>query len=535
METGKLLTPLKKFIRFPVHCNKKDLCNFPFQPMRFYLLIKYALGFLLFISSENSKAQDTLSFRTEMLTVKDGLSQGLVIGIMQDKQGFLWFSSKDGLNKYDGYNFTVYRNQADSSGAMKATSINGLVEDDNGNFWVGIQNRGLFIFNRKDETFYPVKLNQDNNTSPAIEITPIQSQDGKLLILNNGYTIYDISNIHPGNYQSLDLSKATICFDVNMMLHNKGFSQLKWMKDNTLWCSCSDSILVFAPSAKGMFQKIRSFSNSLFDAGHPEQYAVEQLPQKNRYLFTGNKQGVVYDFTTNSVIARMQFTDSYIFSRGVCVDKWGNYFIKGEPHTYYLSGKDYTLKKIKGELGGIIDHNGIQWTGTNGFGVIKFDYRKQLFQPVPRKAYRFNLSDNGDMFCDAEYETPYFMNIYSNKKRDVFPSGLIHKDWQINEFVIDKAGNYWAFYYTYKTNSNFLLHYIPATGKIQTNEMKLLANRVQTKLILARNNDLWISSTNPQGKCVLAKINKTTLNPETTYHFPDKISNESPGYIVSDY
>ncbi len=49
------------------------------------------------------------------LTPKDGLSQSRVNCILQDKQGFMWFGTWDGLNKYDGYTFTIYRNAPSDS------------------------------------------------------------------------------------------------------------------------------------------------------------------------------------------------------------------------------------------------------------------------------------------------------------------------------------------------------------------------------------------------------------------------------------
>ncbi|MEL6853262.1 MAG: two-component regulator propeller domain-containing protein, partial [Bacteroidota bacterium] len=64
------------------------------------------MGFWLMVSCCDLFAQNSLSFR--QLAKKEGLSQSSVFAIAQDHDGFMWFGTRDGLNKYDGYNFSVF-------------------------------------------------------------------------------------------------------------------------------------------------------------------------------------------------------------------------------------------------------------------------------------------------------------------------------------------------------------------------------------------------------------------------------------------
>ena len=80
-------------------------------------------------------AQDGIHFRH--LTVKDGLSQGTVITIFQDNQGFMWFGTQDGLNRYDGYSFRVFKHDPSDSTTVNDNFIVLIAEDTAGSLWVG--------------------------------------------------------------------------------------------------------------------------------------------------------------------------------------------------------------------------------------------------------------------------------------------------------------------------------------------------------------------------------------------------------------
>jgi hypothetical protein len=62
------------------------------------------------------------------LGVGDGLSQGVVLSIFQDSQGFMWISTEDGLNKYDGYDFTVYKHEPDNPNSLSSSHVWGVNE-----------------------------------------------------------------------------------------------------------------------------------------------------------------------------------------------------------------------------------------------------------------------------------------------------------------------------------------------------------------------------------------------------------------------
>ncbi len=77
------------------------------------------------------------------LTIENGLSQNFIYSMIQDKDGFLWFGTADGLNRYDGYQFKVYKYDPDDIHSIADNSILSLLEDSKGNLWIGTGKGGL--------------------------------------------------------------------------------------------------------------------------------------------------------------------------------------------------------------------------------------------------------------------------------------------------------------------------------------------------------------------------------------------------------
>jgi len=86
------------------------------------------------------------------LTTNDGLSQGYVTAILQDRRGFMWFATRDGLNRYDGNTFVVYKNNPDDPTSLSSNFIQALMEDDHGDLWIAT-NTGVNRFDPTIERF----------------------------------------------------------------------------------------------------------------------------------------------------------------------------------------------------------------------------------------------------------------------------------------------------------------------------------------------------------------------------------------------
>jgi hypothetical protein len=100
---------------------------------------------------------DGKGIRFSRLSTDEGLSQTKVSQIVQDDQGFMWFSTQYGLNRYDGYNFKLFVHDPRNPNSLSGVYIRTLFKDRDGALWVGCD-QFLNKFNRATETFtrYPV-------------------------------------------------------------------------------------------------------------------------------------------------------------------------------------------------------------------------------------------------------------------------------------------------------------------------------------------------------------------------------------------
>ena len=93
--------------------------------------------------------------RFNHLSLEEGLSQSTVTAILQDSQGFIWLGTLDGLNRYNGYDFTIFQHEPADPTSLSANHISALYEDAFGTLWVATEGGGLSRFYPITEQFTP--------------------------------------------------------------------------------------------------------------------------------------------------------------------------------------------------------------------------------------------------------------------------------------------------------------------------------------------------------------------------------------------
>src|SRR5438105_5016253 len=131
------------------------------------------------------------------LKTDDGLSQSDVLCIFQDSHGFMWFGTEDGLNKYDGYNFTVYKNDPKKNNSLSNSYINDIVEDNDSNLWIATLDGGLNKYDRQKDEFIHFKHDpkDPNSISDNYISCLVKDSKGNIWIgTSNGVNVFDKKN-----------------------------------------------------------------------------------------------------------------------------------------------------------------------------------------------------------------------------------------------------------------------------------------------------------------------------------------------------
>jgi len=211
------------------------------------------------------------------LKVKDGLSQSWVKSICQDHQGFMWFGTNEGLNKYDGYNFTIYKNNPEDKNSISNNDIETLYEDKNGNLWISTTN-GLNLYDRENDRFIyniPISRRRINGF--------LELEDGRFFLTsrNNGLHLYNPKNdsvisFLPDEEDKYSLSgNETTC----ILMDNNG----------NIWIGTSDGLNLFDT----LNYKFTRFKNDKNDKNTIVNDSVMSLYQdsKNR-IWAGTTSGL---------------------------------------------------------------------------------------------------------------------------------------------------------------------------------------------------------------------------------------------------
>jgi ligand-binding sensor domain-containing protein/two-component sensor histidine kinase len=135
--------------------------------IKFKFCIRFSFAALWFLST-SILAQDYI---IKQIRIEDGLSQSTIFSSLQDREGYMWFATRSGLNRYDGYKFNLYFNHPKDSTSLSDDGTNSLYEDRNGNLWVGTIYGNINRFNRTNETFVY------KNASDFLDVLPDQTDD----------------------------------------------------------------------------------------------------------------------------------------------------------------------------------------------------------------------------------------------------------------------------------------------------------------------------------------------------------------------
>ena len=338
--------------------------------------ICYVSIVFILLNSISAMAVEPLP-RFEQLSIDNGLSQNSVYNILKDSQGFMWFGTEDGLNRYDGYQFKHFRHDSQDRNSLSGSSINALLEDNNNVLWVGTTNHGLNRFDRKTEQF--TRFVHDPNDPHSLSnnhITSIaQDNHGQLWIgtRNGGLNRFDPTQ------NRFERVKAGLSRDY--------IRTLLWGSDNKLWVGSEGDGLKSLDVDTGQFanylpnDRIRALSEdkqgNLWIATKTDLYRLNHKTQRlDSFRADASNPFSLKPVGINRLASDIRGGIWIGFDGGGL----GHYDPKLSRFTYHTRQSSDRHSLSNNDVQSIYhDQQDLLWVGTMGGGVGKLDLNRRVF------------------------------------------------------------------------------------------------------------------------------------------------------------
>ena len=195
--------------------------------------------------TQETSVSQSEQLKFSQLTALDGLSSSNVFSITQDHQGFLWFGTEDGLNRYDGNNIVIYRHNTNDNHSIADNVIRKIFIDSQNTLWVGTEN-GLSRYNEALDNFDTFKnIINDRSSLRDNVIWDIYQEQGKLIdnIKQNGLLwISTASGLHTLSLENKPIEAKFTRIEVRG--HNNKFKEIKTIfqdKEQNYWLGSYDN------------------------------------------------------------------------------------------------------------------------------------------------------------------------------------------------------------------------------------------------------------------------------------------------------
>ena len=358
--------------------------------------------------------------RFDRIPTEQGLSQATVISIIQDNQGFIWFGTEDGLNRYDGYNFTVYKHDPEDPNSLSNSWILSTIKDRAGVLWIGTANGGLnkFDLGADQITRYQNDPKNSQSLSNNRVLSVFEDEVGELWVgTENGLNRFVRGTETFIHYQNDPNDPHSLSGDSVRAIYQD--------KDGNLWIGTDAGLNRYRPDSEGFahFQNDPKDTNSL---SHNSVRAINQ-----------DSEGVLWIGTDDGLNKLEPGSERFI---------------------QYKKGANASPGMSSNEIWSIFeDQSGLLWIGTSGGGLDYYDHKSETFvnnhhDPLDP----FSLSNNfvKSIFQDLEgtlwvgtiagnlNKLDLDKRVFAHYKNDPNNPNSLSDNW-VRKFLEDQSGAIW--------------------------------------------------------------------------------------------
>lgn len=344
------------------------------------------------------------------ISLEEGLSQSFVTCIFQDSRGFMWIGTSEGLNKYDGYKITIYKNNHDDRHSITHNQINEITEDDEGNLWIATW-QGVNVFNRQTEKFSVYQHDAHDSSSISNNMLNSVLKDSK----GNIWVTAGREGLGKGALNLFDKKNKKF----KRYLQDKDLVQVYEDSEHNIWVTSHDSGLYLIDPATNkitVYQHHESDTNSV--ASNDLQKIFEDS-KHNLWIATRNAGLELFDKKTNTfrhfkkcseenkclpTNALLSLGEDLDGNLWVGTDNGGLSIFNSATNKFY--NQTYDINDYDGLRNNSIycirrDDKGNMWLGTFSSGINLYSIDGNRFKHFRQHTSKNSISNNL-IFCIRE-------------------------------------------------------------------------------------------------------------------------------------
>ena len=352
--------------------------------LKLFILCFSSFWGAFFLCSTFVYGQDK-SLKFSSLTINDGLSQSDVKSILKDRLGYMWFATDDGLNRYDGYNFIIYRHDPKDSHSLKSNDVSTLFEDKAGNIWVGTSGGGLSLYDRNSDSF--TNFISEKNDAGSLSSNDISAifQDSKNNIWIGTYSGLNLLNQKTNTFKRFFYTKNGDDIDSHHIFAIVGDSA------GNLWLGTGGGLVEFNYSTASTKTYQHGATNSISNNRINTLLTNED---GNLYIGTAGSGLDIFNIETqsfthfshqankpNSIVNNNVFALAAAGRKKLWVgtEDGLDFFDEDKTTFSHYNSEEKNNKDQNNSIGCILDNDGILWLGTYEGGVRFYDRNLSSF------------------------------------------------------------------------------------------------------------------------------------------------------------
>lgn len=484
------------------------------------LLIKFLMVLLFLVSINEITAQ--IKCKIDNYSTEDGLSHDIIRDIIKGKEGFMWFATWDGINRFDGKNFVTYKSMAGDKSSLGNNRIEEIKEDASGYIWLKAYDNQIYRFDKSTESFLSIANILGTDKIEFKNIIP--AKDGNVWLTTVKKGIYLVQKKSNGQIKIIPFKKG---FKKNSSLTSNELNFVFVDQDNTVWVGSDKGLDRITKSKNQNYESKNILYNSNLNCflaqndvvwfGTNEGKLICYHKNQNNYrkiavapksinsiiksnnenqLFLSSSTGELIAFNTASlkIESTLKISDSPI--HGIYQDKKGLLWI--EPDKTGVLMVDPKKKSIK-HFSQQVDVTFVQLA--NSFAIFEDNFDRVWVKLKGGGFGYYNPKTNAleYFFNKPEVENQKFSNTISTLYFD--PSGIIWistNDGGINKIILQK--------------NIFQQHLLVPESKNR------LENEIRA-VYADKTNKFWIAS--KAGKLKVFQNNQELKNPIINYKTED--------------